>query len=226
MEQVIEKEHLNLRPVCNGGTEKEVHDMAPEFRRLISTLPLAGLVKMKVDFEAEASEDSEVLKAMIADMDMELHRRKTKERREMKLNDIKILPCYAEHPPKEKKMKRKRTYYADTGLLQSEIILDSGNNLIDGFTSYLVAQENGIDTVPVQYGERQIIKGYHKTGGELYAWELPGLLVGHVAAGDKVLVHTRRGVRTVTVAVVEPYSPEKYPGPLLSVIRKRHKGVA
>lgn len=228
MEQVIEKEHLNTRPSCNDGAEpeKEGHDIAPEFRRLITIMPLSGLVKMKECFEAEAGEDNEVLKAMIADMEKEIRQRKTKERREMKLNDIKILPCYAEHPPKEKKMKRKRACYADTGLLQSEIILDSGNNLIDGFTSYLVAQENGIDTVPVRYGERQIIKGYHKTGGELYTWELPGLLVDHVASGDKVLVHTRRGVRTVTVAVAEPYSPEKYPGPLLSVIRKRHKGVA
>lgn len=142
----------------------------------------------------------------------------------MRINDIKILPCFEEHPPKEKKMERKRLYYSDTGFLQSEIVLDSGNNLIDGYTSYLVAQENGIDTVQVRYGERQIIKGYHKTGGELYAWELPGLLVGHVAAGDKVLVHTRRGVRTVTVSAVEPYSQEEYPEPLLLVIRKRRKG--
>lgn len=144
----------------------------------------------------------------------------------MKIKDIKILPCFAEHPPKEKKMERKRLYYADTGLLQSEIILDSENNLIDGYTSYLVARENGIDTVPVRYGERQIVKGRHKAGGELYTWELPGLLVGHVAAGDKVLVHTRWGVRTVTVAAVEPYIPEEYPKPLSSVIRKRRKEVA
>lgn len=144
----------------------------------------------------------------------------------MRIGDIKILPCFAEHPPKEKIMQQKRLYYADTGLLQSEIILDNGNNLIDGYTSYLVAQENGIDSVPVRYGDQQIIKGYHKTGGDLYTWELPGVLAGHVAAGDKVLVHTRRGVRTVTVTAVEPYNPEEYPEPLFSVIRKKRKGVA
>lgn len=199
-------------------------DIAPEFRGLIAVMPLSGLAKMKACFESKADEDNEILKAMIADMKKEIRQRKTKERREMKLNDIKILPCYAEHPPKEMKMKRKRAYYADTGLLQSEIILDSENNLIDGYTSYLVAQENGIDTVLVRYGERQIIKGYHKTGGELYAWELPGLLVGHVAAGDKVLVHTWRGTRTVTVAAVEPYSPDS--GPFLSAIRKKRRGGA
>jgi len=143
----------------------------------------------------------------------------------MRIEDIKILPCFAEHPPKEKLMQRKRLYYAENGLLQAEIILDSGNNLIDGYTSYLVAQENGIDSVPVRYGERQIIKGRHKADGKLYMWELPGLLIGRVAAGDKVVVHTRRGVITVTVAAVEPYNPEEYPEQIFSVIRKKHREV-
>ena len=48
--------------------------------------------------------------------------------------------------------------------------------------------------------------GRARRGGKVYAWELPGLLVGRVSVGEKLIVRTSRGLRTVTVAEVEEYA--------------------
>lgn len=63
------------------------------------------------------------------------------------------------------------------------------------------------------------MKASYKPGGKLYAWELPGLLIDRVSAGDKVLVHTQRGIKVVTVEVVEEYAGQE------PDIKVRQKGV-
>ncbi|MDE6621272.1 MAG: hypothetical protein K2K74_12455 [Lachnospiraceae bacterium] len=131
---------------------------------------------------------------------------------------IKIFPCFAEHSPKVEKMEQKEQYFTETGLLQSQIILDGNGYLIDGFTSYLLAKEHGIQIVPVRYGKRQIVRASHKPGGKLYSWELPWILIDRVHTGDRVLVRTERGVQAVTVAAVEEYAGNE-PEPLRMVIR-------
>lgn len=140
----------------------------------------------------------------------------------MNIDDIKIYPCFQEHPPKQEKMEQKEQYFMETGLLQSQIILDSQGNLIDGYTSYLLARAHGIQCVPIRYGRRQIVNASHRIGGKLYKWELPGILIDRVSAGDKVLIHTQRGVRVVTVAAVEEYAGSN-PEPLRMVIRVKRK---
>lgn len=137
----------------------------------------------------------------------------------MKIEDIKIFPCFEAHPPKPEKMQNKERYYQETGRLQSEIILDGAGNLIDGYTSYLLAKAYGLVSVPIRYGRRQIIRASHKKGGKVYAWELPGLLIGRVNVGEKLIVGTSRGLRTVTVAAVEEYTGQE-PEPLRMAIRK------
>ena len=119
---------------------------------------------------------------------------------------IKIYPCFAAHSPKAEKMEQKEQYFTETGLLQSQIILDSRGNLIDGYTSYLLARAHGIQCVPIRYGRRQIIRASHKLGGKLYTWELPGILIDRVSAGDMAIVRTERGIKAVTVAAVEEYA--------------------
>lgn len=136
----------------------------------------------------------------------------------MKIDDIKTYPCFAAHSPKAEKMEQKEQYFAETGLLQSQIILDGNGYLINGFTSYLLAKEHGIQIVPVRYGKRQIVKASHKPGGKLYSWELPWILIDRVHTGDRVLVRTERGVQAVTVAAVEEYAGNE-PEPLRMVIR-------
>ena len=135
---------------------------------------------------------------------------------------IKIYPCFQEHPPKAEKMERKEQYFTETGLLQSQIILDSRGNLIDGYTSYLLAVKHNIQCVPIRYGKRQIVMASHKPGGKLYTWELPKFLIDRVSAGDKVVIHTQRGVAVITVAAVEEYAGQG-PEPLKMVVGAKKK---
>ncbi len=137
----------------------------------------------------------------------------------MRTNEIRIFPCFAAHPPKPEKMEHKDLYYQAHGSFESEIILDGAGNLIDGYTSYLLAVRYGVSHVPVRYGRRQTITAAHRPGGTLYRWELPGLLVGKVHPGDKVTVRTARGFRRVIVEAVEEYSGQE-PEPLKMVVRK------
>lgn len=136
----------------------------------------------------------------------------------MKIDDIKIYPCFVAHSPKVEKMEQKEQYFAETGLLQSQVILDRNGYLINGFTSYLLAKGHGIQIVPVKYGRRQIVKASHKPGGKPYSWELPETLVDRVSVGDKAVVRTQKGVRTVVVTAVEEYAGNE-PEPLRMVIR-------
>ena len=143
----------------------------------------------------------------------------------MKIDEIKIYPCFTAHEPKPEKMQRKEQYFEETGALQSQIILDSRGNLIDGYTSYLIAKAHGIQCVPIRYGRRQIVRASHKPGGKMYSWELPGLLNDRVSAGDMAIVRTERGIRAVTVAAVEEYAGQEQ-APLRMVIRVKRKGGA
>ena len=134
----------------------------------------------------------------------------------VKTDEIRIFPCFAEHPPKPES---KDLYYQAHGSFESGIILDGAGNLIDGYTSYLLAVRYGVSHVPVRYGRRQIVAAAHRPGGTLFRWELPGLLVGKVHPGDKVTVKTARGFRRVTVAAVEEYAGQEQE-PLKMVVRK------
>lgn len=124
----------------------------------------------------------------------------------MNINRIKIFPCFEAHPPKREKMECCERCFQETGVLPSEIVLDIFGNLIDGYTSYLLAKAHGLASVPVRYDRRQIVRASHRRGGKMYTWELLGLLVGRVSVGEKLIVRTFRGLRTVTVAEVEEYA--------------------
>lgn len=199
-----------------------MYDIAPLWRKVCRKMPLRALMEMRESL-TEKKAEIPVIQRAIADIDQEFSRRNLTECMKMRIEDIKIHPCFKEHPPKTEKIEHKRQYFRKTGLLQSEIILDSGNYLIDGYTSYLLAKENHVEYVLARYGKRQIVRAYHKKGGKLYAWELPGIMTDCIFVGDKVIVHTQRGIKTVTVAAVEEYNPKEYPDPLKTVIRKKRK---
>ena len=69
----------------------------------------------------------------------------------MKTDEIRIFPCFAAHSPKPEKMEGKDLYYQAHGSFESEIIIDGAGNLIDGYTSYLLAVRYGVSHVPVRY---------------------------------------------------------------------------
>jgi len=141
----------------------------------------------------------------------------------VRIDEIRIFPCFRARPPLAEKLDRKERYYLERGEFESEIVLDGSGNLIDGYTTYLLAEKYGLEHVPVRYGRRQIIRAAHRPGGKLYTWELPGILIGRVKAGDRVVVRTGKGHTTVNVAEVEEYAGQE-PEPLRMALRRCKRG--
>ena len=69
--------------------------------------------------------------------------------RNFNLNDIKIKQNFKITQPNKHKMKCKWNYYRKTGCLESDIVLDEDGYLIDGYTSYLIAEADGIKKLDV-----------------------------------------------------------------------------
>lgn len=67
----------------------------------------------------------------------------------MKIKDIKIPDSFKKTKPNGFKMKEKWQYYRQTGRLESEIVVNKDGYLIDGYTSYLIAEADGIKKVEV-----------------------------------------------------------------------------
>ena len=67
------------------------------------------------------------------------------------LKDIKISPEFERTPPRFKKMGQKWSYYRNTGEFESPIILNRDFVLIDGYTSYIIANKSEMDKVPVYF---------------------------------------------------------------------------
>lgn len=67
----------------------------------------------------------------------------------MKLNKIKIKDSFKKRQPKGSKMRERWEYYRDNDRFYSPIIIDKNNYLVDGYTSYLIAKEDGLKEVEV-----------------------------------------------------------------------------
>lgn len=66
--------------------------------------------------------------------------------------DIKINPEWRKTKIGCTKFKRKNQYYDRTGEFESKIILHRSNmQLVDGYSSFLIAEEREIDKVPVYF---------------------------------------------------------------------------
>lgn len=63
----------------------------------------------------------------------------------IKMKDIKIKPSYKN--VSDSKLKQKRDYAEKYGIFKETIIIDECNCLIDGYTTYLLALEDGIDEI-------------------------------------------------------------------------------
>lgn len=69
--------------------------------------------------------------------------------RNLKLEDIKIKEDFKRTQPNNYKMKAKWNYYRKTGSLESDIVIDENGYLIDGYTSYLIAEADSIKKLDV-----------------------------------------------------------------------------
>ena len=54
-----------------------------------------------------------------------------------------------------KKLARKIKYWHDTGEFESKVILDKDFNLLDGYSTVYIAEQNGLDKLPVQFAKEK-----------------------------------------------------------------------
>lgn len=73
----------------------------------------------------------------------------------VRLDDIQIQPSFLRTPPKYEKMKEKWNYYRRNGEYESKIILHRDFTLVNGYTSYCIAKRQGMDVVPVYFGDQK-----------------------------------------------------------------------
>ena len=69
----------------------------------------------------------------------------------VKVSDIIVPAEFKESPPKFKKMAHKREYFRRNDHFESKIVLNRDFLLIDGYTSYLLAKENGMKHVEAYF---------------------------------------------------------------------------
>lgn len=128
------------------------------------------------------------------------------------IKEIIISEDFKNTPPTEGKMQFKREYLKKTGVLKKNIVINDENVLIDGYTTYLLALENGMDHVSIIKGYVEIVEAVHKKGGKAYSWKVPTHLIGSMSPGDKCIVHTSTGVKCVRVVnVVRQQYPIQIP---------------
>lgn len=67
------------------------------------------------------------------------------------IDEIQIIPQFKESKPGFEKMMEKLRYYKRTGNFQTPIKLMRNFTLVDGYTTYLICQQHGLDKVPVYF---------------------------------------------------------------------------
>ena len=69
----------------------------------------------------------------------------------VKVSDIIIPEEFKATKPRFKKMIQKRKFYRKNNRFESKIVLNKDFLLIDGYTSYIIAKENGMKYVEVYF---------------------------------------------------------------------------
>lgn len=151
--------------------------------------------------------------------------------RTMKLSDIKIKNSFANTTPKKEKMDECRLYWDTYHRQDRYIVVDHDNTLIDGYIQYLVLKEEGIEEAEIKISNRRKKRWYRKNVDDwtvphyrnqktayIYGihpnsystkervWRVPDSWVGwekDLLPGDKILVCTKYGIRTIIITRIE-----------------------
>ena len=67
------------------------------------------------------------------------------------LKDIDIPINFLRYHPRQEKMEQKWAYYRQTGEFESPILLNRDFELVDGYTSYIIAKTENTHKVPVYF---------------------------------------------------------------------------
>ena len=65
----------------------------------------------------------------------------------VKINNIKIKPYFKE--PRKSKLVQREQYYKEHDYFRSTIVINDANFLEDGYTTYLIAKQEGFDFITV-----------------------------------------------------------------------------
>lgn len=65
----------------------------------------------------------------------------------VKINNIKIKPYFKE--PRKSKLSQRKQYYKEHDYFRSTIVINDANFLEDGYTTYLIAKQEGFDFITV-----------------------------------------------------------------------------
>ena len=135
--------------------------------------------------------------------------------RKLKLSAINVNAMTA---PKIEKMEYYRNYFKDKVLSEDEltypnpIVVDEKNNLLDGYTSYLLMKEGGLEAAQCLLADpgtilKKYVCGVHmldkngSTAKKWYTWAYPHK--EPVVPGDVLVVNTRLGKKLIKVTCVD-----------------------
>lgn len=74
------------------------------------------------------------------------------------LEDIEISKSFSKSGISKKKLERKDAFYIEFGYFQDRVILDEKNLLLDGYSTYLLAKQNGIKEIEIIRDKNEGIK--------------------------------------------------------------------
>lgn len=137
----------------------------------------------------------------------------------MDLDSIKISKMFAKSIPSQWKMDKRRKDFIENGIGNKLIKVDENNYLVDGYITYLILKEFGVEKTKVREcnkekkifrsleklrnDSRYYVYGVHGNCEKEYVWVIPksleGEFIGKVLPGDKIIVHTKNGGKRVTV---------------------------
>lgn len=137
------------------------------------------------------------------------------------IKDIIISEDFKNTTPGSRKMGRAEQRYLQTGTLPANIVINDEDVLIDGYITYLLAVQYGIDRVDVYRGCVEVVEAVHYSGSNrVYMWRVPLRLSGEITAGDYIIVPTSRGTKRVKVTGVGRQQYPKQMRRIKNVIKK------
>ncbi len=151
--------------------------------------------------------------------------------RKMKLSYIKIKESFAITTPKEEKMEECRNNWNTYHRQDRYIVINTDNELIDGYIQYLVLKENGVEEADIKISnkcekrwyrknvkdwtapsykneETTYVYGVHpnRRCNKTFIWRVPKgwtWFAENVQIGDSILCDTRFGIAPVIVTKIE-----------------------
>ena len=123
--------------------------------------------------------------------------------KDFQIKDSIITEDFKNTTPGSRKMERAEYRYQQTGGLPVNIVVNDDNVLIDGYITYLLAVQHGIEQTDVYRGCAEFVEAVHYAGStRAYMWRVPLWLNGLLEVGDYIIVPTTRGVKRVKVSRV------------------------